>query len=499
MLGRRPLAALAGLIFAFNLLHGVKAAGPPAPRALGLMSVSGTVLVDQLPVIPSSVLFSGDTVTTSKGSAAVIKFKSGATLALNENSELELSGGAGSDDLRFRQGALKINNPENRAVRVHVLGTTVVVLAREGNPAVCRIATIGNRAEVISDSGETEILGRGVPIHLSQGRFARLEAGAHPSAPQAARKAGTVTAAIPTPTVSPQEIGPGTPLKMNDSVNWQDWVRTTDPPTARVRIQLLDGSVLNVGARSVMRIVEHNPQTQQTQVELTLGKMRTQVVKLTKSGSSFQVKTQTAVIGVVGTIFVVEAERDSTRVTCIEGQVTVQNIKPSVRGRVHLNPGETTTVPADAVPTPVSAASVADIQTAVERTEIPPGAGVTTTGGQVPGPGGAQTGMNLSRAAVPGVSGGGTTISVGTALAAVAGGSAAVAGGVALSGTNNANDALSQANAALQNATTAANTATTVITQTQQSGGGGSTPCGCGPLEMETRSTLPVPVSPYRP
>ena len=309
MPGRKYSILLASAVMAGSWLSGLNAAERPTPRALGLITVSGSVLVDQLPAPPSSVVFAGDTVTTGKGSAAVVRFRSGVTLAVSENSEVEFSKEI-AYDLKIRQGALTINSPDQQAARVNVLGTFVVVRGRQDSPAVCRIAAAWNRAEVVADRCDLEILGRGAPIHLAQGRFARLEAGARPAvpgrpaAPQAARKAGTVTGAIPSETVKPQGQGEAVPLKLQDSVNWQDVVETQN--TGRVRISLLDGSVLNVGARSVMRIVEHNPQTQQTQVELTLGKMRSQVVKLTKPGSGFQVKTQTAVIGVVGTIFVVE-------------------------------------------------------------------------------------------------------------------------------------------------------------------------------------------------
>jgi ferric-dicitrate binding protein FerR (iron transport regulator) len=494
MPGRKLSIILTSVMMASCLSSGMNAADHPAARALGLMTVSGSVSVDRLPVLPSTVVFTGDTVTTSEGSAAVVRLRSGVTLALNENSELELPRDADSNEMKIRRGVLTINNPEQKAARVEVLGTSVVVQGRAGLPAICRISASGNRAEVIADRGDLEILGRGRPIHLAQGKFARLEAGASPGAPQAARKAGTVSGAIPAETVQHQGQGQEVPLKINDPVDWQDVVQTQN--TGRVRISLLDGSVLNVGARSVMRIVEHNPQTQQTQVELTLGKMRSQVVKLTKSGSSFQVKTNTAVIGVVGTIFVVEAEKDSTRVSCIEGKVAVQNINPAVQGQVQLGPGQTTVVAEGAAPTAASAANAAELQTAIQRTEIPPGAGAGTTGGQVPPGGGGQAGGAVSRGAVPGISGGGTaagggaasgasgagtTITIGTSAAAAAGGVSAVAGITALSKANDASNATDQANSALQDATAAANAATTAITQSQQSNPSASTPCGCGP------------------
>ena len=506
MPGRRKLILLASTVIAGCWLSGLNAAERPAPRALGLITVSGSVLVDQLPAPHSSIVFAGDTVTTGKDSAAVVRFRSGVTLAVSENSEVEFSKEA-STDLKIRQGALTINSPDQKAARVKVLGTSVVVQGRQGSSAICRIAALGNRAEVVADRGEMEILGRGAPIHLAQGRFARLEAGARHAVPgtpapagraalpqSGARKAGTVTGAIPSETVQPQGKSEAVPLQRNDSVNWQDLVKTLN--TGRVRITLLDGSVLNIGARSEMRITEHNPQTQQTEVELKLGKMRSQVVKLTKPGSSFQVKTQTAVIGVVGTIFVVEAEQATTKVTCIEGEVSVQNINPAVQGQVHLGPGQSTVVAEGAAPTAASAASVADIQAAVQRTEIPPGAGSEATAGQA----GTGAGNGAAAGVQSGTTGTATSVSITTGVVVASGGAAgAVSGIAALNAANDANSGLNQAGTALQQAIDAANTATTVITETQQAGGGGSTPCGCGPLSKAITSAAPAPLSPSRP
>jgi hypothetical protein len=48
-----------------------------------------------------------------------------------------------------------------------------------------------------------------------------------------------------------------------------------------------------------MRIVKNDAATEQTELELGVGKFRGQIVKLTKPGASFKIKTQTAVVGVV--------------------------------------------------------------------------------------------------------------------------------------------------------------------------------------------------------
>ena len=109
--------------------------------------------------------------------------------------------------------------------------------------------------------------------------------------------------------------GPEIELKISDPVNWEDLLRTMR--AGRLRIAMLDGSVLNIGARSVMRIVKHDPQSQQTQIELQLGRLRGEVTKITQPGGSFQVRTQTAVMGVVGSIFLMNALRDMTEITCM--------------------------------------------------------------------------------------------------------------------------------------------------------------------------------------
>ena len=55
-------------------------------------------------------------------------------------------------------------------------------------------------------------------------------------------------------------------------VDWQDVVNTQ--ANARARVALDDGSVLNLGSDSSVRIVQHNAGAQQTDLEIGLGKMR---------------------------------------------------------------------------------------------------------------------------------------------------------------------------------------------------------------------------------
>jgi len=72
---------------------------------------------------------------------------------------------------------------------------------------------------------------------------------------------------------------------------------------ARARIALDDGSVLNVGSESSMKVVKHDAGAQQTELELTYGKLRTQAQKIAKPDGKFEVRTPAGVAGVVGTDF----------------------------------------------------------------------------------------------------------------------------------------------------------------------------------------------------
>ena len=460
-----------GMVLTGSVAWGAAGAERQVPtgsgQALGMMAVKGRVWLDQVTVPTSTAVFEGDTVRTEEGSAAVVRMRSGLTMALEGRGEVQFEGG----EVWLRQGDLRVSKAGSGAARVQVRGRTVEV--REGTSRLLRAGSgAAGKAAILSAAAKhPDPLGTGAapPARAPQG---------------AVRKAGAVSGEIPSETIQRQGAGAALPLNLHDDVNWKDVVKTEQ--TGRVRIQLLDGSVLNVGARSQMQIIEHNAQTQQTQVELTLGQVRSHVVKLTKPGASFQMRTQTAVIGVVGTIFVVEATPTSTRVMCIEGRVVVQNINPAVQGRVQLEPGQSTVVEAGLAPTAASATNAAQLQVAMNHTEIEPGlhaappeasevareAGtqVTRAGTSTAGAAGAGT---------TGAAGAGTTLSVGSAVVAAAGGVSAVAGVSALNRSNDALTGLNQTNSALQDATAANNAATTAINQ--QNALSPSTPCGCGP------------------
>jgi ferric-dicitrate binding protein FerR (iron transport regulator) len=109
-------------------------------------------------------------------------------------------------------------------------------------------------------------------------------------------------------------------------VNWKDEVDTQ--ANARARIGLDDGSVLNVGSESAIRVLQHDAGAQQTELELTYGKIRAQAQKIAKPDGKFEVRTPAGVAGVVGTDFYTafDASTGTMTVAVFEGVVKVCNL-----------------------------------------------------------------------------------------------------------------------------------------------------------------------------
>jgi hypothetical protein len=109
-------------------------------------------------------------------------------------------------------------------------------------------------------------------------------------------------------------------------VDWQDTVNTQ--ANARARIALDDGSVLNVGSDSSLKVVKHDAGAQQTDLELAYGKLRTQAQKIAKPDGKFEVHTPAGVAGVVGTDFYMAYDNTTNTMSVIvfEGLVKVCNL-----------------------------------------------------------------------------------------------------------------------------------------------------------------------------
>ncbi len=156
-------------------------------------------------------------------------------------------------------------------------------------------------------------------------------------------------------------------------VDWQDSVNTQ--ANARARVALDDGSVLNVGSDSSVKVAKHDAGAQQTDLELGFGKMRSQAQKISKPGGKFEVHTSAGVAGVVGTDFYVSYENNVMTVIVFEGVVKTCNLAGVC---VDVKAGQTTSVrngdsSGPAAPTQAALGTLTDAVTATNLEANPGG------------------------------------------------------------------------------------------------------------------------------
>ncbi len=112
----------------------------------------------------------------------------------------------------------------------------------------------------------------------------------------------------------------GAHVRLQDAV-WAKDNLTTDN-SGRMRIELQDGSILNVGSNTQCKIVRHDSLSGETAVDLSSGRLRSRVVKVRGSGK-FEIATPQATITALGTDFVLDVSAPSTQVIVYSGVVVV--------------------------------------------------------------------------------------------------------------------------------------------------------------------------------
>ena len=113
-------------------------------------------------------------------------------------------------------------------------------------------------------------------------------------------------------------------------------------------------------------------------------------MKLTKANAKYEVRTQTAVIGVVGTVHEIHATNDSTYLWCIIGLCTAQNINPLIQGVANLSAGQFSVIPRNGPPSAPAPSNSGDLNAQTQGTDVggAPGAGGSGGGGGAGGGGG---------------------------------------------------------------------------------------------------------------
>ncbi|NIS60049.1 MAG: hypothetical protein GTO13_04890 [Proteobacteria bacterium] len=140
------------------------------------------------------------------------------------------------------------------------------------------------------------------------------------------------------------------PAMLGDPIYLYDHIQTERQ--SRVQILFQDESLFNLAENTYIQITEHiySPEenSRSSVFRLVMGKVRAIVGRYFKgAGSRFKVSTPTAIIGVRGTHFVVDATlTDETTVVCIDSatDVVVRNIQEDIPGEVSLTTGLMTKV-----------------------------------------------------------------------------------------------------------------------------------------------------------
>jgi len=167
-----------------------------------------------------------------------------------------------------------------------------------------------------------------------------------------AQKAGAVDAVRPQAII--QRSTAQLAAERGTSVSWDDLLHTDNK--GRLRVQLLDQSLISLGPDSQVRVLRQTASSHQSSLELAYGKIRMRLVK--RPGQSFQLRTPTAVAGVIGTDFGADASvPGTTHFICLEGEVRISSSDPNVPSSVVCKGGYMTDVkagqpPAEPTPAP---------------------------------------------------------------------------------------------------------------------------------------------------
>ncbi|HEV2177952.1 MAG TPA: FecR domain-containing protein [Terriglobia bacterium] len=328
--------------------------------AVGTVVGWGDLEVDNLPAPPGTALFARDVITTGARSGALLRLLAGGVVTVAGDSEVALlvqpSGGT-TPALELRRGGLLVRSFTGESSEIRVPGASLTL---KGSSAACRVAAVGSSSAVVAESGRVMIQGAGAPLVLVAGKAVRLEAGIPQDVSQAASAttevapttvstAGRVTQLYPEETVEHAGSRLAVPLRLNELVSQGDGIRTS--AGGRVRMQLLDGSFAALGGGTSMRLIRHDPDTQQTQIELQYGRVRAEATRPAQPQSSFEVRTVTAVVKGSATTFVVDAGTKITRVcNAGAGLLSLASISPSLGGAVTLHKGDCSAVRHDGAP-----------------------------------------------------------------------------------------------------------------------------------------------------
>jgi ferric-dicitrate binding protein FerR (iron transport regulator) len=313
-------------------------------RPLGTVLGWGDYALDRLPAPPGTVVFAGDVVATAADSGAELRFLSGGIIRIESTSEVALN--AATDEPELRTGGFILHSAAGRSLHAGVESGRLTVDAAAAS--TCRIDSDPRSVRVSALAGSIIVEGGGQQLLLAAGQSARFNAefagaqlfqlpatGAQhestssaeqglPVAPSAAQQssaatipiqlhsAGRVVALYPDEVVRHPGAQIAAPMVLGELVNDGDVLGTLGG--GRVRVQLFDNSIFDLGAAATLRVVRYDPGIHSTVLELRSGYFSAEVAPAPGVQPNFVVKTQYADVSAATTMFFVSTDARGTNV-----------------------------------------------------------------------------------------------------------------------------------------------------------------------------------------
>jgi ferric-dicitrate binding protein FerR (iron transport regulator) len=291
-----------------------------APREPKLPVFASSIVGKQVELNGSAIqagatLFPGDVLRLGENSTAALQFGNSSVLAA-PMTELVVE----SQSLKLRSGHLqvRVNGTEPFAVAGPFFQLNIA--GAEGITGSAEIKLGGARAEVSAVAGTSEITSAGsAPYRLHAGETAAFEAGAEASTVDSAggQVAGKVSRLIPQ--VQIDRASQHIVAQVSSGLYWNDELRSG--AGGRAHITLKDGSQLNLGSDSTLRILQHDAQAQQTSLDLLMGRVRGKITKLSRAEGKFEIHTPMGIAGLVGTDLSLAVTNEYTELMVFEGSV----------------------------------------------------------------------------------------------------------------------------------------------------------------------------------
>jgi hypothetical protein len=318
------LLFLAGILFCAaapcSMAFGATRANDPAASATSITGKDAKLNGTPMPV--GATLFPGDVIRLGEASTVALRFGNSSVLVA-PLSELVVE----SKGVSLRNGHLQVRADGAESFAISGPYFHVNIAASEGVPSSAEVRLTGLRAQVSAVAGGADLTASGndTSYRLRAGETATLDASGGDASP--AQEASSPAAGQVSRLAPQVQIDRGSQVlvaAVSDRIYWNDGLRSG--PTGRAHIALNDGSQLNLGSDSSLRVLQHDAQAQQTSLDLLVGRMRGKITKLTRPGAKFEVHTPVGIAGLVGTDFSLLVTNDYTELMVFEGVVRFTNL-----------------------------------------------------------------------------------------------------------------------------------------------------------------------------